>query len=260
MTAAGTPVQEDPVITAKAGANGTITPSGNVTVKAGADQAFAIQPNSGYTVSKVLVDGTDVGAVTSYTFKNVTDNHTIEAVFTKPTNPFVDVSENTYYYNPVLWAVENGITNGIDATHFEPNGICTRAHAVTFLWRAAGQPDPKMSEMPFNDVKIGSYYEKAVRWAVEEGITKGTSTTSFSPDANCTRAQIVTFLWRSKGSPTVEGIENPFTDVAAAYYMNAVLWAVKEGVTNGTSTTSFSPHANCTRGQIVTFLYRSMLL
>ena len=185
---------------------------------------------------------------------------TIEASFEKPANPFVDVVAGAYYYDAVLWAVENGVTNGKDATHFEPNGICTRAQAVTFLWRNAGQPEPKTTAMPFNDVKIGSYYEKAVRWAVEEGITKGTSTTSFSPGANCTRAQIVTFLWRSKGSPTVEGIENPFTDVAMAYYTNAVLWAVKEGVTNGTSATSFSPHANCTRGQIVTFLYRSRLL
>ena len=185
---------------------------------------------------------------------------TIEASFEKPANPFVDVVAGAYYYDAVLWAVENGVTNGKDATHFEPNGICTRAQAVTFLWRNAGQPEPKTTAMPFNDVKIGSYYEKAVRWAVEEGITKGTSTTSFSPGANCTRAQIVTFLWRSKGSPTVEGIENPFTDVAVAYYTNAVLWAVKEGVTNGTSATSFSPRANCTRGQIVTFLYRSRLL
>ena len=185
---------------------------------------------------------------------------TIEASFEKPANPFVDVVAGAYYYDAVLWAVENGVTNGKDATHFEPNGICTRAQAVTFLWRNAGQPEPKTTAMPFNDVKIGSYYEKAVRWAVEEGITKGTSTTSFSPGANCTRAQIVTFLWRSKGSPTVEGIKNPFTDVAVAYYTNAVLWAVKEGVTNGTSATSFSPHANCTRGQIVTFLYRSRLL
>lgn len=264
MTAEGTPVQEDPVITAKAGANGTITPSGNVTVKAGADQAFAIQPNSGYTVSKVLVDGTDVGAVTSYTFKNVTANHTIEAVFAKvevkPTNPFVDVAEGTYYYDPVLWAVANGITSGVDATHFDPNGTCTRAHAVTFLWRAAGQPEPKTTQMPFKDVKAGSYYEKAVLWAVENKITNGTSTTTFSPDENCTRAQIVTFLWRSVGEPYASDSNNPFTDIASDYYMDAVFWAVKEGITNGTTPTTFSPNDRCTRAQIVTFIYRAMHL
>lgn len=262
MTAEGTPVQEDPVITAKAGANGTITPSGNVTVKAGADQAFAIQPNSGYTVSKVLVDGTDVGAVTSYTFKNVTANHTIEAVFAKveakPTNPFVDVAEGTYYYDPVLWAVANGITSGVNATHFEPEGTCTRAHAVTFLWRAAGQPEPKTTQMPFKDVKAGSYYEKAVLWAVENKITNGTSTTTFSPDENCTRAQIVTLLWRSKGEPYASDSNNPFTDIASDYYMDAVFWAVKEGITNGTTPTTFSPNDRCTRAQIVTFIYRAM--
>lgn len=262
MTAEGTPVQEDPVITAKAGANGTITPSGNVTVKAGADQAFAIQPNSGYTVSKVLVDGTDVGAVTSYTFKNVTANHTIEAVFAKveakPTNPFVDVAEGTYYYDPVLWAVANGITSGVDTTHFEPEGTCTRAHAVTFLWRAAGQPEPKTTNMPFRDVKPGSYYEKAVLWAVENKITNGTSTTTFSPDENCTRAQIVTFLWRSEGEPYASDSNNPFTDIASDYYMDAVFWAVKEGITNGTTPTTFSPNDRCTRAQIVTFIYRAM--
>lgn len=263
MTAEGTPVQEDPVITAKAGANGTITPSGNVTVKAGADQAFAIQPNSGYTVSKVLVDGTDVGAVTSYTFKNVTANHTIEAVFAKveakPPNPFVDVAEGTYYYDPVLWAVANGITSGVDATHFDPNGTCTRAHAVTFLWRAAGQPEPKTTQMPFKDVKAGSYYEKAVLWAVENKITNGTSTTTFSPNENCTRAQIVTFLWRSEGEPYASDSNNPFTDIASAYYMDAVFWAVKEGITNGTTPTTFSPGERCTRAQIVTFIYRAMV-
>lgn len=264
MTAEGTPVQEDPVITAKAGANGTITPSGNVTVKAGADQAFAIQPNSGYTVSKVLVDGTDVGAVTLYTFKNVTANHTIEAVFAKveakPTNPFVDVAEGTYYYDPVLWAVANGITSGVNATHFEPEGTCTRAHAVTFLWRAAGQPEPKTTQMPFKDVKAGSYYEKAVLWAVENKITNGTSTTTFSPDENCTRAQIVTFLWRSEGEPYASDSNNPFTDIASDYYMDAVFWAVKEGITNGTTPTTFSPNDRCTRAQIVTFIYRAMHL
>lgn len=175
-----------------------------------------------------------------------------------PTNPFVDVPKSAYYYNPVLWAVENGITNGVDATHFNPDGTCTRAHAVTFLWRAAGQPEPKTSNMPFNDVKAGSYYEKAVLWAVEKGITNGTSAATFSPDDTCTRAQIVTFLWRSQNKPAA-GTANPFSDVASsAYYADAVLWAVKNGVTNGTSASKFSPNDYCTRGHIVTFLYRAL--
>ena len=258
MTAEGTPVQEDSVITAKAGENGTITPSGSVTVKSGADQTFTIAPNAGYTVSKVLVDGTDVGAVTSYTFKNVTENHTIEASFEKPANPFVDVVAGKYYYDAVLWAVENGVTNGKDATHFEPNGTCTRAQAVTFLWRNAGQPEPKTTAMPFNDVNPGKYYEKAVLWAMEEGITNGTTTTTFTPDANCTRAQIVTFLWRAAGQPEPKTTTMPFNDVSPGkYYEKAVLWAMEEGITNGTTTTTFTPNADCTRAQIVTFLYRA---
>ena len=171
---------------------------------------------------------------------------------------FVDVPESAYYYNAVQWAAENGITGGTDATHFSPDATCTRAQAVTFLWRAAGSPAPKSSTMPFTDVKAGSYYHDAVLWAVEEGITKGTSGTTFSPNATCSRGQIVTFLWRSLKSPTA-GSANPFTDVTAdAYYADAVLWAVKEGITNGTSSTMFSPNANCTRAQIVTFIWRAL--
>ena len=266
MTAEGTPVQEDPVITATAGANGTITPSGSVTVKSGADQTFAIQPNSGYTVSKVLVDGADVGAVTSYTFQNVTANHTIEAVFAKaeekPTNPFVDVAESAYYYDPVLWAVANGITKGTDTTHFSPNAGCTRGQVVTFLWRAAGRPAPSGSVQQFSDVpKTNSYaycYD-AILWAVENGITKGTDATHFSPNATVTRAQFVTFLWRYEDQPEVAA-SNPFGDVpAGAYYEKAVLWAATTGVTSGTSATTFSPAATCTRAQVVTFLYRDVV-
>ena len=171
-------------------------------------------------------------------------------------NFFVDVFPGDYYYDAVLWAAKNGITGGVDDTHFAPNAICTRAQVVTFLWRAAGSPAPKSSMIPFTDVPAGSYYEQAVLWAVENGITKGTSDTMFSPDATCSRAQIVTFLWRSQGVPAA-GAVNPFTDVAAdAYYNSAVLWAVTNGITDGTSATTFSPAANCTRAQIVTFLYR----
>ena len=154
--------------------------------------------------------------------------------------------------------MENDITKGTSATTFSPNASCTRAQAVTFLWRTAGSPAPKTAAMPFTDVKAGSYCYDAVLWAVESGITKGTGETTFSPDAACSRAQIVTFLWRSQKAPAA-GTVNPFTDVkAGAYYADAVLWAVKEGVTKGTTDTTFSPGANCTRAQIVTFLWRAL--
>ena len=173
-------------------------------------------------------------------------------------NFFVDVPADAYYYDAVLWAAKEGITGGTDATHFSPNATCTRAQAVTFLWRAAGSPAPESHAMPFTDVAEGSYYETAVLWAVENGITKGTSDTTFTPNAKCTRAQIVTFLWRSQKSPASDSV-NPFTDVAAdAYYANAVLWAAENGVTSGTTATTFSPSDNCTRAQIVTFLYRCL--
>ena len=250
-------------IKATAGVNGSISPTGNVSVREGRDQTFTITPNKGYAVAKVLIDSKNVGAVKSYTFENVKKNHTIEVVFMKASgNPqtgvFVDVPEGSYYEEAVNWAVEKGITTGTDATHFSPNGICTRAQAVTFLWRAAGSPAAKSAVMPFTDVKAGSYYYDAVLWAVENGITKGTSETMFSPDATCSRAQIVTFLWRSQKSPAA-GTANPFTDVkASAYYADAVLWAVKEDVTKGTTNTTFSPDANCTRAQIVTFIWRAL--
>lgn len=250
-------------IKATAGVNGSISPTGNVSVREGRDQTFTITPNKGYAVAKVLIDSKNVGAVKSYTFENVKKNHTIEVVFMKAngnpqTGVFVDVPEGSYYEEAVNWAVEKGITTGTDATHFSPDGICTRAQAVTFLWRAAGSPAAKSAVMPFTDVKAGSYYYDAVLWAVENGITKGTSDTMFSPDATCSRAQIVTFLWRSQKSPAA-GTANPFTDVkASAYYADAVLWAVKEDVTKGTTNTTFSPDVNCTRAQIVTFIWRAL--
>ena len=184
---------------------------------------------------------------------------TVEATFveaiTEPT--FSDVPADAYYFTPVERAVKNGITSATSATTFSPNAACTRAQAVTFLWRAAGSPAPVSTEMPFTDVTAGTYYYDAVLWAVENGITSGTSATTFAPDAVCTRAQIVTFLWRSQSTPSAD-ILNPFADVAVdAYYNKPVLWAVENGITAGTSATTFSPNADCTRAQIVTFLYRS---
>ena len=170
---------------------------------------------------------------------------------------FVDVPSDQYFAAPVAWAASNGITTGTDSTHFSPNGMCTRAQVVTFLWRAAGAPRPSSSRNPFTDVPAGSYYYNAVLWAVENGITKGTSDTAFSPDASCTRAQVVTFLWRAAGSPSPKSTENPFGDVSSGtYYYDAVLWAVENNITNGTSDTVFSPDGVCTRAQVVTFLYR----
>ena len=248
-------------IKATAGAGGSISPSGNVSVREGRDQTFTITPDKDYAVANVKIDGKSIGAVKSYTFENVRRTHTIEVIFMKAngnpqTGVFVDVATGSYYEDAVDWAVENGITKGTDDTHFSPDGICTRAQAVTFLWRAAGSPKPETRTMPFTDVPAGSYYYDAVLWAVENGITKGTSNTTFSPNMTCTRAQIVTFLWRSEKSPAA-GTANLFVDVkSTVYYADAVLWAVKEDITKGTTNTTFSPDADCTRAQIVTFLWR----
>lgn len=249
-------------IRAISGLNGSISPSGWTSVRHGWDQTFTITPDKGYAVAKVLVDGKSVGSVKSYTFKNVTKDHTIEVVFMKAngnpqTGVFVDVPEGSYYEEAVDWAVEKGITTGTGNNYFTPDGICTRAQAVTFLWRVAGSPTPKTEAMVFEDVLDGSYYYEAVLWAVENGITVGTSATTFSPELTCSRAHIVTFLWRAANSPSVK-MDNPFTDVAGdAYYNDAVLWAVKHKITVGTTLSTFSPDEGCTRAQIVTFLYRA---
>ena len=175
-------------------------------------------------------------------------------------NPFTDIRESAYYHDPVLWAVANNVTNGTSDSTFSPDEGCTRAQVVTFLWRAAGKPDPASSESPFSDVKEGAYYYNAVLWAVEKGITNGTSGTTFSPDETCTRAQIVTFLWRYEEQPAPTGTNNPFADVKpSAYFGSAVLWAVEKGITNGTSATAFDPEDTCTRAQVVTFLYRDIV-
>jgi hypothetical protein len=175
-------------------------------------------------------------------------------------NPFTDVKSGSYYYDAVLWAVEQGVTAGTSETTFSPDEGCTRAQVVTFLWRAAGKPDPASSKSPFSDVKEGAYYYNAVLWAVEKGITNGTSDKTFSPDETCTRAQIVTFLWRYEGQPAPAGTSNPFADVKPnAYFGSAVLWAVEKGITNGTSATTFDPEDTCTRAQVVTFLYRDIV-
>ena len=240
-------------IRASAGANGSITPGGNVSVRTGSDQTFLITPDEGYAISDVRIDGRSIGAVMRYTFENVRSAHTIEASFTAAST-FADVPTGSYYERAVIWAAANGITNGVGNGLFGVDAPCTRAQAVTFLWRAAGSPAPEISAMPFTDVPVGSYYYDAVLWAVENGIAKGTSETTFGPDASCTRAQIVTFLYRAFGTPAGGAA---FADTTPnAYYAEAVRWAVSTGVTTGTSNATFSPNADCTRAQIVTFLWR----
>ena len=175
-----------------------------------------------------------------------------------PVSPFADVLETDYFLNPVLWAVDKGITAGTGNGNFSPSATCTRGQVVTFLWRAKGQPEPTTSENPFSDVSPADYFYKAVLWAMENGITSGTGNGKFSPGNPCTRDQVVTFLWRAMDKPVAENRNNPFTDVAeGAYFYEPVLWAVENGITSGTSATTFAPSNPCTRGQVVTFLYRA---
>lgn len=171
---------------------------------------------------------------------------------------FVDVEKGRFYYVPVLWAVENGITKGMTETEFQPDGICTRGQVVTFLWRANGSPKPTSTNNPFVDVKEGAFYYNAVLWAVENGITSGMDPTHFAPNEPCTRGHVVTFLWRAMGKPAAKNQNNSFTDVKeGAFYYRAMLWAVEKSITVGMTQTTFEPNTACTRGQIVTFLYRT---
>ena len=174
-------------------------------------------------------------------------------------NPFEDVSEGDYFYDPVMWAVQEGITTGTTPTTFSPAAPCQRAQALTFLWRAMGEPEPESTFNPFTDVEEGDFFYKAVLWAVENGITKGVSDTEFAPYATCNRAHVVTFLYRTLGEPEVLTAENPFADVKEGdFFYDAVLWAVENGVTNGVTADSFAPANDCLRAHVVTFLYRAL--
>lgn len=228
-----------------------------------------VDPDNGYELDELIVTDSDGDEISvrsrgngRYTFTMPRGRVTVEATFVEITEDpdlltFTDVLASAYYYDAVYWAVENGVTNGTSASTFSPNASCTRAQMVTFLWRAAGSPEPESTVNPFTDVSASAYYYDAVLWAVEQGITNGTSATTFGPDATVTRGQTVTFLWRYDGSTAASG--SGFADVASdAYYADAVAWAASEGVTSGTSATTFSPSNDCTRGQIVTFLYRYM--
>ena len=172
--------------------------------------------------------------------------------------PFADVKTDSYYRDAVEWAVENGVTNGTSKTTFSPNKACTRAEAVTFLWRAMGEPEPENAKTRFSDVPTDKWYSRAVAWAVETGVTDGFPDGTFRPNDTCTRAQIVTFLWRANGSPTPKSGETRFPDVLAdKWYSSAVAWALENDITNGFPDGTFGLNDNCTRAQIVTFLYRA---
>ena len=224
-----------------------------------------VTPDAGYQLDKLTVTDkngnvlklTDKGDG-KYSFTMPDGKVEIKAVFAKKveTSPFGDVSTDAYYYKAVQWAQEKGITDGISSNLFGPKQPCTRAQIVTFLWRAAGSPEPKGTAAGMTDVVPGSYYAKAVAWAVENGITTGTAEGTFSPDATCTRAQAVTFLARAQNAKATG--KTAFSDVPAdSYFADAVAWAQANGVTTGTSETTFSPDSDCTRAQIVTFLYRA---
>ena len=224
-----------------------------------------VTPDAGYQLDKLTVTDkngnvlklTDKGDG-KYSFTMPDGKVEVKAVFAKEvkTSPFGDVSTDAYYYKAVQWAQEKGITDGISSNLFGPKQPCTRSQIVTFLWRAAGSPEPKGTAAGMTDVVPGSYYAKAVAWAVENGITTGTTEGTFSPDATCTRAQAVTFLARAQNAKATG--KTAFSDVPAdSYFADAVAWAQANGVTTGTSETTFSPDNDCTRAQIVTFLYRA---
>ena len=224
-----------------------------------------VTPDAGYQLDKLTVTDkngnvlklTDKGDG-KYSFTMPDGKVEVKAVFAKEvkTSPFGDVSTDAYYYKAVQWAQEKGITDGISSDLFGPKQPCTRSQIVTFLWRAAGSPEPKGTAAGMTDVVPGSYYAKAVAWAVENGITTGTAEGTFSPDATCTRAQAVTFLARAQNAKATG--KTAFSDVPAdSYFADAVAWAQANGVTTGTSETTFSPDSDCTRAQIVTFLYRA---
>ena len=233
----------------------------NVSEAAAGDTVTVIcYPNDGYRVAQITgVDGLVDNGSNTYTFTMPGEPVDLKVLFLRHENPFLDVNETHYFYNSVLWAKEKGITAGIDPTHFGSDQACTRAQILTFLWSIAGHPAVDVAN-PFTDVPAGSWYEKPILWAVANGITAGTSPTTFSPDQVCTRAQVVTFMWSAAGKPAVTGT-NPFTDVPAqSWYTTPVLWALKNGITAGTSATTFGSGDQCLRAQVVTFLYKASSL
>ena len=253
-------------MTAPSTKNGDVTVSPKNASK-GDRVTITVTPDKGYELDKLTVKDasgnklklTDKGNG-KYTFIMPGSKVTVSAEFVEEqaASIFADVPADAYYAKAVEWAVKTGITNGKANGLFGSNDPCTRGQIVTFLWRAAGSPAPKGTTKVPGDVLPGSYCYDAVAWALENGITGGTGNGKFSPDATCTRAQAVTFLYRASGSPAVSG-SAAFSDVAAdAYYASAVKWAEKNGITGGIGGGLFGSGNNCTRGQIVTFLYRSV--
>ena len=246
-------------------ANGSVsvTPS---SASKGTTVTITVKPNDGYELDKLTVTDKDGNRLSlsdkgngKYTFTMPSGKVSVDASFaaTQTAASFRDVKQGDYFYDAVQWAVEKGITAGTSANTFSPNASCTRAQMVTFLWRAAGSPAPKSTTNPFRDVRSTDYYYDAVLWAVENGITSGTGADTFAPNATVTRGQTVTFLYRAAGSPAVGGNAG-FSDVNANdYYNSAVAWAAENNITGGTGNGKFSPKADCTRGQIVTLLYRA---
>ena len=225
-----------------------------------------VKPDSGYVLETLTVTDKNGNELTlkdkgngKYTFTMPAGKVEVKATFMEDNsmlNFFYDVPNNAYFYEAVKWAVKNGITTGVGNDLFAPEQPCTRAQIVTFLWRAAGSPEPKGAASGMTDVVSGSYYEKAVAWAIENGITTGTTTSTFSPDVTCTRAQAVTFLARALNAKAASAAE--FSDVpTGSYFADAVAWAAANGVTEGIGGGLFGSDNDCTRGQIVTFLYRA---
>ena len=255
-----------PITTPDKTENGSVNIS-STSAKRGSVVTITVTPDAGYVLDELTVtdkDGKELSLTkksdTEYTFVMPAGKVEITPSFVKqaeePSRVFVDVKTGDYFYDAVQWAVGKGITNGTSAETFSPEDPCTRAQIVTFLWRAAGSPVVNYA-MDLSDVSEDAYYAEAVRWALSEGITTGTGADQFSPDATCTREQAVTFLWRAAGSPAVSG-ESAFEDVGADdYYARAVAWAAQNGVTNGISQALFGTGSDCTRAQIVTFLYRA---
>ena len=239
----------------------SVTPD---SAEAGSQVTVTVQPDSGYQLSKLTVIDKNGNAIRvsgsggRYTFTMPESRVTVEAAFRMIAGAFTDVPADSYFAGAVDWAVSRGITSGRTETTFDPFSGCTRAQAVTFLWRAAGSPTPGTLKNNFKDVPADAYFHDAVLWAVENHITNGTTKTTFAPNETCTRAQIVTFMWRAEEAPGV-GEGTPFVDVSAdAYFHDAVLWAVQSGVTAGKTSNTFAPSEMCTRAQIVTFLYRHL--
>ena len=221
--------------------------------------ALVCRPASGYRVAQVTgAEGLkDVGDNT-WIFAMPSADVELHVLFLRKDNPFLDINETQYCYDSVLWALKRGITEGIDEQHFGPQRPISRAAVVTMLWRCAGCPEPDAGALSFRDVPAGSWFEKAVRWAVQRGITTGLSADTFGPNESCNRAQAVTFLWRYSGCSEVKNGKLPFSDVeTGSWYAQAVQWALEKGITTGLTADAFGPNESCQRAQLVTFLHRA---